>query len=298
MATVTVKAAGETATAVYTVPPSGVTHGDQIGLHNTGPRVARSAVSGSVSITSANIASLCTGAGTQTNPYVYAAKAVSGTISVTANSVYLVVRDCTMQSIYIPDTRSGPLVRIEWCGIGSQTSYVGGTSGLVGLKFDIYRCWVMGGSDALRMQAGNSVATECYLRCRQGSSTDHNDTIQNYGALGALTVQRCYIDAYLYEINENASGIYQGGDYGSTDSSLSFTITFKDNYVNGAGIHWRLYGGQAAPNMRYVVTGNKHGRIGSPYIYTTSKANDATSPSQITWSNNRWADNGALIPFS
>jgi len=279
-------------------PEGSITHGDQITLANTGPRVARTTVSGSLTINSGNIATLCTGAGTQANPYVYYAKDVTGDLTVTASNVYVVIRDCTMVSVLMPSNRTGPLVRIEWCGIGSQTAYVGGTSGLVGLTFDIYRCWVAGGSDALRMQAGGSKAVECHLRVRQGSPTDHNDGIQNVGERGNLTVERCNIDAYLQEVGENGSGIYQGGDYGTTDSPLVQTITFKDNYVDGAGIHWRLYGGDANPNLQYVVTGNKHGRIGDPYTYSTSKTNDSTNPSQITWVNNTYADNGALVPFS
>lgn len=295
MGTATITTAGETVAVSYQL--GGVTHGDQITVGNTGPRVPLTVVSGSLTLTGSNIASRCTGTGTAADPYVFAGKNVTGDLTVTAPNVYLIIRDCLAVSVLIPLSRVGPLVRVEWSGIGSRSRYVGGTSGLVAMTFDLYRCWVAGGSDALRMQAGGSIATECHLRVRQGSPTDHNDTIQNYGARGDLTVRRCNIDAYLYEVGENGSGVYQGGDYGPTDSPMVQTIRFEDNYVDGAGIHWGLYGGDANPNLRYVVTGNKHGRIGQPYTYTTSKANDATPRSQIIWERNTYADTGAVVPF-
>lgn len=275
-----------------------LTHGDQVTQSNTGPRTALTAVSGDVVLSTSNVGTLCTGSGTQADPYVYANKSLIGggiSFSTNVNNFYFVIRDCLAPGgMFIATSRTGPIVRAEWCGFGSRTDYVGGTSGVVGTVFDLYRCWVDGGSDGLRMQGAGSVATECHIRVRQGSTTDHNDAVQNYGGYGDLTLLRCYLDGYLYTIDNTGSGIYQGGDYGEFNSAVQ-TITFKDNYLNGAGIHWRMYGGQKCVNLQYVVTGNKHGRIGATHVYTTSKADDSTDPSQITWSNNTFADNGAQI---
>lgn len=204
-------------------------------------------------------------------------------------------------SSYLNGTEYGPS-QFNWCSFdpdsGTVTDVAVGANGT-----SLYRCFVRGGSDAGWINGGpwgTQSIVESYLRVWMASAVDHNDGLQCSGGAGTVVVQRCNIDV----TPEN--GLINGGTQGGPNScimsadltsSTAYNLTVDDCLLTGgtSASIIRFYDGALSANIIYSASGNLFTRGSSNPV---DRGGSNTTPTgQVTWSNNRWADDLSTIPL-
>lgn len=165
---------------------------------------------------------------------------------------------------------------LNWCNVdsaGTATDYALGS-----WTYTAYRCQLGGGSDGIRMN-GAVYATECYIRTKAQSTSDHNDGGQNYNGGSGNTILRCNIDCRPV----NAATIAGGPNAAlmSADGAVGHEV-WKDNYLAGGGYVIRMY-----ESSTYDVQGNWILNNSWTYGY----ADRVNVPvGDVTWANNLLVD--------
>lgn len=125
-----------------------------------------------------------------------------------------------------------------------------------------------------------------------GSDPDHPDGIQfwGFGTVSNVTIRHNYIDSA--NLNPDPTAVRVGACAFLADGSYR-NVTFEYNYcVKSAGrggyFHLRLASDQ--PTSGHVIRGNRFANRGSTSPVDLFRATPAV------WSDNRYADNGELIP--
>lgn len=263
------------------VPSSGdVPHGEEIGLHNTGPRSGDLPASGSIV--------------TERDGQVIEGLRINGTIEVRHSDVVIrdveIVNGGSNYSIWSNGGR-GKGTRIEWVAIDGS-----GNTERRGIALDgdttVYRTSVVGHTNAGIIRSGD--------RWIESYSGDRVDEVENsdshgsgLGAHGASDIQ---------VVRSNLGGVR----YGSSALSLYPRVApiqdalIKDNLFNGGS--FCLYAGDTSnhphrgENRNIQIIGNK---FGSQFFdgcgqYGPVTAWNGSRPGN-EWKNNTWQDGGAPV---
>lgn len=189
--------------------------------------------------------------------------------------------------------------QFSWCTFdpgATVPDLIVGTTGT-----SLYRCKIRGGADAIWIQGGTATQTivETYARVKMASGLDHNDTCQCSGGSGLVQITRCNLSV------DPEGGVLPGGggpDAVIMSSDLTSGTTYRlevvDCLLDGTNSNEtvRFYDGALNAAITYLATGNLFVRSASAPV---GRGVSNTTPSgQVTWSNNRWADDLSSIPLA
>lgn len=208
---------------------------------------------------------------------------------------------CEFQSFvssYLNGAETQPS-QFNWCTFdpgASVPDLVVGTTGL-----SLYRCKVRGGADAIWIQGGTAPQTiiETFARVKMASGTDHNDVCQNSGGSGFVQIIRCNLSV------DPEGGVLPGGGgpnavvmSADMTSGTTYRLEVIDNLLDGASSSEtvRFYDGALTSNITYLASGNLFVRSAAAPVGRGT--NNTTPTGQVTWSNNRWADDLSSIALA
>lgn len=261
-----------------------VAHGSQIDTTNTGfiayydSTLGRNLTLGDLAIvtTSGVWVSDFTGGtgGTPENPKVVYKKDFQGGLYMDVDNV--IVRGCRINGRVVASAGN----TFEYC-TWNNTAVV--DECLAFNSYRAHRCNISGGSDGMKANGGNTIITECYIRNKAASALDHNDGIQSDRGSGAITVQRCNIDARPI-----------GGGGGTTAAVLCDTgpglVTVQDCLLAGGTYTLMMYDATT-----WSVTGNQF--ISDSWVYgpvATGGPGWASASSIVAWSGNTYTAGGTV----
>jgi hypothetical protein len=189
--------------------------------------------------------------------------------------------------------------QFNWCTLDPGASVPDLVIGTTGVS--LYRCKIRGGADAIWIQGGSAPQTiiETYARVKMASGTDHNDTCQCSGGAGLVQITRCNLSV------DPEGGVLPGGggpDAVIMSSDLNSGTTYRlevvDCLLDGTNSNEtvRFYDGALTSNITYLATGNLFVRSASAPV--GRGVSNTTPTGQVTWSNNRWADDLSLISLA
>lgn len=286
-------------------PGSPVTHGSQITTSNTGyaayidPTLNRPLVSSDLTrVTGTHwISDFTSGGtgGTSGNPKIVEKLDID---EVLWDVNWVTLRGCNIRqpaSAFLNGTHQVG-ARMEYCTINPATV---GDECMHYESWSAHRCQFRGCSDGAKINGGAQPIsiTECYIGVKMQSADDHNDCVQNVGGTGTVTITRSKL------VVAPEGGLITGGSGGPNGCIMSadmssgsvFSLTATDCYFNGgtSASTVRLYDGGLTTNITYSVTGCLWERTAAPPV---DRGTSNTTPTgQITWSNNRWADDLSTI---
>lgn len=280
-----------------------VTHGSQITTANTGytayfdTGLGRNLQLGDLTVISGthNLTDFTAGGtgGTSGSPKVLYGYHFTGTVKF--DQPWITLRGCLLDN---PTTSQVLGVHnvgafLDYCTISPATV---GDECMHYESWSANRCYFRGCSDGAKINGGlvPMNITECYIRDTSQSAVDHNDTLQNVGGTGTVTVARCNLAVYPEVLlGGTGNSVIQSADM--TSASV-FSLTVQDCLLDGTGsaTTLRLYDGGLTTNITYTATGNR-------FVRSTSNpggrgSSNTTPQAQITWSGNVWDDDGSTIP--
>ncbi len=177
---------------------------------------------------------------------------------------------------------------LNYCTVDTTTA---GNETLSYQNYTATRCKLIGCSDGVKANGGNTTLTECYIRTKAQSAQDHNDGVQNVGGAGPVNVIRCNIDPT--PVNGAQFGLGGNSALFLADGEVGLH-TIYDNLLIGGGYTLAMY-----DTGTFDVQGNKFVR-GSYSFSTHSMAGPGSGPQNVTWGTvrpNTFSDNGQVIPL-
>jgi hypothetical protein len=266
-----------------------ITHGDQLTPANTGYTAYYDSVLGRT----LQLSDLATVSGTH---YVsdFASpgdtlykKRFTGSLIMDINNV--TVRGCLFDnpvSGYLNGNHATGWI-LDYCSI---VPAIVGDQAIYYQSYTANRCYIVGCSDGVKADGGNTILTECYIRVKLQSAQDHNDGIQNVGGNGSVTIARCNIDGRPIgggtDQNGNSALFFADGEVG--------LHTIFDNLLAGGQVSVALY-----DSGTFNVQGNKFVRD-SYQVSTHAMAGPGSGAQNVTWGTvraNTYSDTNEVIPL-
>lgn len=163
------------------------------------------------------------------------------------------------------------------------------------------RCYFRGCSDGAKINGGTvpQAITECYIRVTMQGADDHNDTLQNVGGTGTVSITRCNLSVVPETVITGGTGGPNGVVMSADMTAGSvWYLEVIDSLINGTGgaEALRLYDGALTTNITYRATGNRF--IRGSYAPVGRGASNTTPTGQVVWSGNVWDDDNSTIPLA
>ena len=242
-----------------------VTHGIDIGEHNTGvpPGTRLTPMEGTVVL--------------ETPGEIWEGIELTGTISVTADDV--TIRNCRIHSTsYFAISNEGTNLLVEHCEIyGDLDSY----TGVAGSNMTLRRNDIHGFENPV-VASSNVIVEECYIHDLSYARGAHPDGVE-WGGSGSNSIVR-------------RNRIMIGGDTGCVNvtpygGGEAYDNTIEDNLFSGGTYSLYLRGDGGGTVSGVTVTGNVW--VEGSYAYGTHSVVDV---SDVTWSGNT-LDDGTEVPL-